>query len=181
MTAEKFSTGAFVFTRTRGLEPRDPDELVPLAIQHGIESTFIPTYPGDRVAITHASRGLANEGFLLRPIRRTSTDGRERCPLVDFRSRGTYWNSSYFLDDTVDLPARELAPSWSFRLSWRPRNFGRRLSTKLLRHALDNWSCPVNARLDVPGALVHVITRFVRARGARLSAAVTLPAEDVHL
>jgi hypothetical protein len=47
--------------------------------------------------------------------------------------------------------------------------------------ALDNWSCPVNARLDVPGALVHVITRFVRARGARLSAAVTLPAEDVHL
>ena len=78
MTAEKFSSGAFVFARTRGLEPRSPDELAPLALQHGIETSFIPTYPGDRTAITraitHASRGLANEGFLLRPIRRTSTE-----------------------------------------------------------------------------------------------------------
>jgi hypothetical protein len=73
---QKFSTGAFVFTRTRGLEPRDPADLEPVAVQHGIDAAFIPAYPGDRVAIsralTHASRGLATEGFLLRPIRRTS-------------------------------------------------------------------------------------------------------------
>jgi hypothetical protein len=78
MNAEKFTTGAFVFTRTRGLEPRDPDDLVPLALQHGLEPSFIPTYPGDRVAITRAigqaSRGLSREGFLLRPIRRTSSE-----------------------------------------------------------------------------------------------------------
>ena len=75
---QKFSTGAFVFTRTRGLEPRDPAELEPLAVQHGINPSFIPTYPGDRVtimrSITHASRGLASEGFLLRPIKRTSSE-----------------------------------------------------------------------------------------------------------
>jgi hypothetical protein len=75
---QKFSTGAFVFTRTRGLEPRDPADLEPVAVQHGIDAAFIPSYPGDRVAIsralTHASRGLQNEGFLLRPIRRTSAD-----------------------------------------------------------------------------------------------------------
>ena len=75
---QKFSTGAFVFTRTRGLEPRDSADLQPVAVQHGIDSAFIPTYPGDRVTImratTHASRGLANEGFLLRPIRRTSSE-----------------------------------------------------------------------------------------------------------
>lgn len=63
MNAKKFSTGAFVFTHTRGLEPREPTELVPLALQHGIETSFIPTYPGDRVALTRAltqaSRGLA--------------------------------------------------------------------------------------------------------------------------
>jgi hypothetical protein len=47
-------------------------------VQHGIDAAFIPAYPGDRVAIsralTHASRGLQNEGFLLRPIRRTSSE-----------------------------------------------------------------------------------------------------------
>ena len=78
MSSTKFSTGAFVFTRTRGLEPRDPADLEPVAVQHGIDAAFIPAYPGDRVAIsralTHASRGLANEGFLLRPIRRTSSE-----------------------------------------------------------------------------------------------------------
>ena len=75
---EKFSTGAFVFTRTRGLEPRDPTDLQAIVVQHGIDPDFIPTYPGDRVAITRAltqaSRGLVNEGFLLRPIRRTSSE-----------------------------------------------------------------------------------------------------------
>jgi len=74
----KFNNGAFVFTRTRGLEPRDPADMEPIAAQHGIDAAFIPAYPGDRVvisrALTHASRGLQNEGFLLRPIRRTSSE-----------------------------------------------------------------------------------------------------------
>lgn len=78
MTSSKFATGAFVFTRTRGLLPRDPAELEPIALAHGLDAGIIPAYPGDRVAITraitHASRGLSREGFLLRPIRRSSTE-----------------------------------------------------------------------------------------------------------
>ena len=78
MPNQKFATGAFVFTRTRGLEPRDPTDLHPLAIRHEIDPSFIPSYPGDRVsimrAITHATRGLSRDGFLLRPIRRTSSE-----------------------------------------------------------------------------------------------------------
>lgn len=74
----KFATGAFVFTRAQGLEPRDPEDLQPLAQQHGIDSGFIPAYAGDRVAVSralaHASAGLAREGFLLRPITRTASE-----------------------------------------------------------------------------------------------------------
>lgn len=77
MTTEKFASGAFVFTRARGLQPRDPDDIPPLAARHGIDPAFIPTYAGDRVAIgramSQASSGLQREGFLLRPITRTST------------------------------------------------------------------------------------------------------------
>jgi len=77
MTNTKFASGAFVFTRARGLQPRDPTDLEPLAAQHGIPSDFIPTYAGDRVAIgraiSQASAGLHREGFLLRPITRSST------------------------------------------------------------------------------------------------------------
>jgi hypothetical protein len=78
VTNTKFATGAFVFTRACGLQPRDPDELQPLAARHGIDPAFIPTYAGDRVAIgraiTQASAGLAKEGFLLPPIRRTASE-----------------------------------------------------------------------------------------------------------
>lgn len=78
MTNSKFATGAFVFTRARGLEPRLPDDLHPVAAQHHIPSQFIPTYAGDRTAIgraiSQASSGLAKEGFLLRPIKRTNTE-----------------------------------------------------------------------------------------------------------
>jgi hypothetical protein len=78
MTTNKFSTGAFVFTRARGLQPRDPDDLQPLAAQHGLPGDIIPTYAGDRAAIGRAisqtSAGLSREGFLLRPIRSTSSE-----------------------------------------------------------------------------------------------------------
>jgi len=78
MTNTKFTTGAFVFTRARGLQPRNPDDLQPLAGQHGLPGDIIPSYAGDRAAIgraiTQTSSGLHKEGFLLRPIRRTSTE-----------------------------------------------------------------------------------------------------------
>ena len=78
MTNTKFTTGAFVFTRARGLQPRDPDDLQPLATQHGLPSNLVPSYAGDRAAIGRAvaqtSSGLHREGFLLRPIRRTSSE-----------------------------------------------------------------------------------------------------------
>jgi len=78
MTNTKFSTGAFVFTRARGLQPRDPEDLQPLAHQHGLPGDIVPAYAGDRAAIGRAisqtSSGLHKEGFLLRPIRRTSSE-----------------------------------------------------------------------------------------------------------
>ena len=78
MTNNKFATGAFVFTRARGLQPRDPAELHPLAAQHNLPESIIPGYAGDRAtigrAITQTSSGLYKEGFLLRPIRRTSSE-----------------------------------------------------------------------------------------------------------
>ena len=76
MTNHRFASGAFVFARTRGLTPRSPEDIPPLAARHGIESTCLPEYAGDRVAvgraISQASSGLAKEGFLLRPITRTA-------------------------------------------------------------------------------------------------------------
>jgi hypothetical protein len=78
MQNTRFSTGAFVFTRTRGLAPRDRTDLIPLATAHGFAPALVPAYPGDRVAITRAitqaSTGLARRGFLLRPIKRTSSE-----------------------------------------------------------------------------------------------------------
>jgi len=77
MTNEKFASGAFVFTRARGITPRSPEEIPPLAVRHGIDPAFLPEYAGDRVAvgraITQASSGLQREGFLLRPITRAAS------------------------------------------------------------------------------------------------------------
>ena len=76
MTSHKFANGAFVFTRARGLQPRNPDELLPLAAQHNLPHDIIPKYVGDRAtvgrAITQTSSGLHREGFLLRPVKRSS-------------------------------------------------------------------------------------------------------------
>lgn len=76
--SEKFRNGAFIFSRIRGLEPRDPNELVPVAKNHGINEAIIPPYPGDRAAfvrsIGQASRGLSKKGFLVRPIKRAPNE-----------------------------------------------------------------------------------------------------------
>ena len=78
MTNQKFASGAFAFTRARGLQPRDPATLEPVAQRHGFDVTIIPKYAGDRAAVGRAiqatSSGLYREGFLLRPIKRTSTE-----------------------------------------------------------------------------------------------------------
>ena len=62
MTTTKFTSGAFCFSRSRGLQPRDPDDLQPLAHQHGLPGDIIPAYAGDRAAmgraITQACSGL---------------------------------------------------------------------------------------------------------------------------
>ena len=68
MTNTKFTTGAFCFTRARGLQPRDPENLQPLASQHGLPGDIIPAYAGDRAAIGRAIAqtysGLHRKGFL---------------------------------------------------------------------------------------------------------------------
>jgi len=78
MSNKKFASGAFTFTRARGLEPKRPEDIIPLAEKHGFSESIIPPYAGDRAAIGRAiqatSCGLYREGFLLRPIRRTSTE-----------------------------------------------------------------------------------------------------------
>ena len=78
MTEQRFQNGAFVFTRARGVEPRDPTELEPVLAKHGIESSIVPDYPGDRTAVSRAitlsKSGLGKEGLLLRAIKRTANE-----------------------------------------------------------------------------------------------------------
>jgi len=77
MNGSSMKTGAFCFTRTRGLQPRDPSDLESLAKAHGFED-LVPTYAGDRAAVGRAiqitSSGLWREGYLLRPLRRNGSD-----------------------------------------------------------------------------------------------------------
>jgi hypothetical protein len=54
MTNKKFATGAFVFTRAKGLVPRFPEDIVPIAERHGIDPSVIPAYAGDRAAVGRA-------------------------------------------------------------------------------------------------------------------------------
>ncbi|MCA9670685.1 MAG: hypothetical protein KC503_34045 [Myxococcales bacterium] len=78
MPNSKFGSGAFVFARPRGLEPQHPEDIQKWAAQHQISSDLVPTYAGDRVAVSRAlqqaSAGLARQGFLLRPIKRTGSE-----------------------------------------------------------------------------------------------------------
>ena len=76
---QKFTNGAFVFSRPRrNIQPRDPAELAPLAVRHGLDEGIVPPYAGDRAccgrAIQSTSVGLYKEGFLLRPIKRSSKE-----------------------------------------------------------------------------------------------------------
>jgi len=78
MTTTKFATGAFVFSRARRVRPMLPEDAIPLAAKHGLPESIIPPYAGDRAAIGRAIAKtdtiLNGETFLLRPIRRTSTE-----------------------------------------------------------------------------------------------------------
>ena len=78
MSSKQYASGAFVFTRPRGLRPTPPDQVLALADKHGLDHAIIPTYAGDRAAIgraiQHTSAGLIRESILLRPIKRTSAE-----------------------------------------------------------------------------------------------------------
>jgi hypothetical protein len=74
----RFANGAFLFSRARGVEPRAPDVIESLAQSHGFGLDDIPTYAGDRAAfsraVASARAGLPKEGYLLRPIKRSSSE-----------------------------------------------------------------------------------------------------------
>jgi hypothetical protein len=72
--SSKYSNGAFVFTRARGLEPRTPEEVVALALKHGLTEADVPPYAGDHEAFVRAIKRVATsvsrEGWMLRPIKK---------------------------------------------------------------------------------------------------------------
>jgi hypothetical protein len=78
MTNKKFASGAFVFTRARGLKPKLREDIIPIAERHGIDPSVIPPYAGDRAAvgrtIARTDTRIAGDTYLLRPIRRNSTE-----------------------------------------------------------------------------------------------------------
>ncbi|HUT77953.1 MAG TPA: hypothetical protein VM285_09720, partial [Polyangia bacterium] len=75
---KKFASGAFVFTRARGLVPRFPEDIVPVALKHGFDASIVPPYAGDRAAVGRAiartDTKVAGTQYLLRPIKRTGSE-----------------------------------------------------------------------------------------------------------
>jgi hypothetical protein len=72
-TTSKFSQGAFVFTRARGINAVSTEEVAALAVKHGIDEKYIPSYAGDRTAVSRAidsvKAGLQQkENLVLLPI-----------------------------------------------------------------------------------------------------------------
>ena len=149
MKNRKFATGAFVFTRTRGLQARDPAYLQPIAAQHFIAPSFIPTYPGDRVAITraitHASRALSREGFLLRPIRRTSTE--VVYGIVQERKDESHQRLDHDFEDTVYWSSEPdpAAVTGDHEVAQRVRDAYQQLRGKIVA---DDWSSSITAYLE---------------------------------
>jgi len=78
MTNSKFASGAFVFTRARGVIPRRPEDVIPLAAKHGLDASIVPPYAGDRAAIGRAIAKtdtiINGQTYLLRPIKRTQSE-----------------------------------------------------------------------------------------------------------
>ncbi len=78
MNHTQYQAGAFVFARARGCEPRNSDDIKLLAEKYAIEESLIPSYSGDRTtigrAITQATAGLTRQGYLVRPIKRSSKE-----------------------------------------------------------------------------------------------------------
>lgn len=149
MSTRRFTTGAFVFTRTRGVQPRDPADLRPIAFQHSIAPSLIPSYAGDRVAIsraiTHASRGLSKEGFLLRPIRRASTE--VIYGIVQERKDESHQRLDHDFEDNVSWSA-EPAPSivaGDHEVAQRVRDAFDELRGKVVA---DDWSSSITSYLE---------------------------------
>jgi hypothetical protein len=78
MTTNKFANGAFVFSRARGLRPIKPEDVEPIALRHGYDTSIVPAYAGDRAAIGRAiartDTVIVGTQYLLRPIKRTQTE-----------------------------------------------------------------------------------------------------------
>ncbi len=76
MAAEKFSNGAFVFTRiSKACIPMLPADLEALARQHGLPLSLIPPYAGDRAIVSRAisatATAVSKQGWLLRPLKQS--------------------------------------------------------------------------------------------------------------
>ena len=54
ITSSSYTHGAFIFTRARGISAISTEEAITLAAKHGVSEEFVPTYPGDRCAVSRA-------------------------------------------------------------------------------------------------------------------------------
>lgn len=73
-TTKRYGSGAFVFSRARGLEPRLPEQVIAVALRHGLTAEDVPPYAGDheafRRAVTRVAVSVSRDGWMLRPIKK---------------------------------------------------------------------------------------------------------------
>jgi hypothetical protein len=148
-----YKNGAFVFTRARGLTPKTPEEIIPIANRHGIDPSVIPTYAGDRAAvgraIARADTRIAGETYLLRPIRLSSTE-------VTYGIVRENKNGDDHLDHDHEATVSWKAEPDSSRIEGDHTIAARiRLSYAELRGKLvaDDWTSCVTAELERLGAV----------------------------
>ena len=153
MKTSRFSTGAFVFSRPRKVDPRDPHDLKPLLAKHRIEPNVLPAYAGDRVAVTRAieqaKAGLARNGLLLRPIRRTATEVvfgiiRETKDVVDERLEHEFESTIRW---SVEPDPSVI--SGDHPVAWRVADTYRQLRGKIVA---EDWSVTITSFLEAHDA-----------------------------
>ncbi|MCP4607039.1 MAG: hypothetical protein GY847_42085 [Proteobacteria bacterium] len=150
---KSYSNGAFVFTRSRGLTPKTPEEIQPIALKHGIDPQVIPEYAGDRAAVGRAiartDTKIAGDTYLLRPIRRNSKEVIYGIVREDKHS-----------DDHLDH-AHEATVTWksepdsgviegNHTIANRVRGLYQDLRGKIVS---EDWTAAVTAQLDTLGAV----------------------------
>ena len=74
----KFSNGAFVFFRKKGVIPMEPEDVRNMAIAAGIDEAIVPEYAGDRMCMFRVLRTqvprFVKLGWRLVPIVRTKQE-----------------------------------------------------------------------------------------------------------